>query len=172
LVRQPILTVLTAAALAVLAGACDDDSPTADPSTTPPPASTAPTPVTTAAATPTTPTPTTAPPTTAAPPTTVAAIEVVDVFEGVDYYGACGNETVVVDGTQLYPLLPIELDHLDESMYPLPGEREGMARVMPPGPGDDVGTMVLYSDGVARFQSDSGRVIWLTQESRVYNWVC
>ena len=26
--------------------------------------------------------------------------------------------------------------------------------------------------GNARFQSDSGRVVWLTDEEQTYNWVC
>jgi hypothetical protein len=32
--------------------------------------------------------------------------------------------------------------------------------------------MIVYIDGNARFQSDSGRVVWLTDEEQTYNWVC
>ena len=32
--------------------------------------------------------------------------------------------------------------------------------------------MIVYSDGMARFESDSGRVIWLTDREHRYNWVC
>ena len=39
-----------------------------------------------------------------------------------------------------------------------------------PGPGDDIGVMVIYADGMARFESKSGRVIWLTSDERIYNW--
>ena len=105
----------------------------------------------------------------------VGTAEIVDVVDDVAYYGACGNETVVVDGTEWFPLLPEQLADLDESAYPLPtastpaGVR---ARVAPPGPGDDVGTMVVYDDGIARFESDSGRVTWLTDEPQTYDWVC
>jgi hypothetical protein len=104
-----------------------------------------------------------------------AFIEIVAVHPDVEYYGACGNETVDVDGTTYYPLLDDELDALDESLYPLeqvdPGQ-SGLTRVVAPGPGDDVGTMIVYRDGIARFESQSGRVLWLTDQERTYNWVC
>jgi hypothetical protein len=104
-----------------------------------------------------------------------ALIEVADIHTGVEYYGACGNETVVVEGTTFYPLLPDDLDDLDETRYPLemvdPGQ-SGLMRVVQPGPGDDVGTMIVYADGTARFQSDSGRVVWLTDQEQQYDWVC
>jgi hypothetical protein len=32
--------------------------------------------------------------------------------------------------------------------------------------------MILYTDGMARFESDSGRIIWLTDEEQSYRWVC
>jgi hypothetical protein len=44
--------------------------------------------------------------------------------------------------------------------------------VAPPGPGDDIGTLIVYSDGMARYESDSGTVEWLTTEVHTYNWVC
>jgi hypothetical protein len=104
-----------------------------------------------------------------------AGVEIVTIVTDVDYYGACGNETVVVEGTTWYPLLQDELEALDEGRYPLevadPGQ-SGLMRVVPPGPGDDVGTLIVYTDGIARFQSESGRIVWLTNEERTYNWVC
>jgi len=97
------------------------------------------------------------------------------VFEDVQYYGACGNETVAVGGTMYYPLVEDEREVLDETRYPLevvdPGE-SGFMRVVPPGPGDDIGTMIVYRDGMARFESQSGRVLWLTDQERTYNWEC
>jgi hypothetical protein len=108
-----------------------------------------------------------------APPT--SPIEIARVVENFPYYGACGNETVPVGGTTYYPVLRRHLDEIDESRYPLGADDaapSGLVRVVPPGPGDDVGTMILYTDGMARFESDSGRIIWLTNEEQTYNWVC
>jgi hypothetical protein len=95
-------------------------------------------------------------------------------FDDFSYYGACGNEPVDVHGTTYYPLFPEELAALDQSRYRSDdaGAPAGFARVAPPGPGDDIGTIVLFSDGIARFESDSGRVIWLSVEEHTYNWVC
>jgi hypothetical protein len=44
--------------------------------------------------------------------------------------------------------------------------------VAPPGPGDDIGTMIVYSDGFARFESDSAWIIWLTDQEQAYGWEC
>ena len=107
------------------------------------------------------------------PPT--SPIDVVRVLKHFEYYGACGNETVTVESTTYYPVLPRDRDEIDDSRYPLGDDDaapSGLLRVAPPGPGDDVGTMILYTDGMARFESDSGRVIWLTDEEQSYNWVC
>jgi hypothetical protein len=111
------------------------------------------------------------------PNTTTASnpVEIVRVFEDFEYYGACGNETVRVGGTMYYPVLPEHRDEIDVTRY-APDDDDstasGFARVMPPGPGDDVGTMTVYSDGMARFESASGRIIWLTDAEQSYNWVC
>jgi hypothetical protein len=46
-------------------------------------------------------------------------------------------------------------------------------RVAEPGPGDDVGTLVVWADGVARWVSDSGNLdVWLIAEELTYDWVC
>ena len=46
-------------------------------------------------------------------------------------------------------------------------------RVAEPGPGDDVGTLVVWSDGVAYFVSESGDLFaWLVDEVLTYEWVC
>lgn len=128
--------------------------------------------------------PSTAVESTVASPTTSATIEIADVHENFQYYGACGNETVKVEATTFYPVHRDDVRSIDKSQYPVegpsarPGPSEttadaaGFARVAPPGPGDDLGTMVVYSDGMARFESKSGRVIWLTDEEQTYNWVC
>ena len=51
---------------------------------------------------------------------------------------------------------------------------EGFAkRVIPPGPRDDIGTLVVWADGVARWISDSGKLdVWMTDDEVVYTWVC
>jgi hypothetical protein len=111
------------------------------------------------------------------PTTTTApnAVEIVRVFDDFEYYGACGTETVPVGGTMYYPVLPEHRDEIDVARYAADDDdstASGFARVAPPGPGDDVGTMIVYSDGMARFESDSGRIIWLTDVEQSYRWIC
>lgn len=102
-----------------------------------------------------------------------ASPTIVAVHEQFRYYGPCGNEIADVFGTLYYPLFASELEALDESRYPLEAERpHGFARVAPPGPGDDVGTLIVYSDGMARYESDSGTVDWLTVTPHRYAWEC
>ena len=106
---------------------------------------------------------------------TPGSIEIAAVLPAFEYYGACGNETVDVDGTIFYPVLPERMAEIDLARYPVEdavATASGLLRVLAPGPGDDVGTMIVYIDGNARFQSDSGRVVWLTDEEQTYNWVC
>lgn len=104
--------------------------------------------------------------------TATGAVEpqVVAVHEGVLFYPACGNEVLRHEGVDYYSLLPEE----DVTVLRL-GRGAGVSihLVAPPGPGDDVGTLTIYSDGFAHFVSDSGDLdVWLTQEFRNYNWVC
>ncbi len=102
-------------------------------------------------------------------------MQIVRVDENAKYYGACGNEIAQFTGETWYPLPQAEADLIDQALYPLPAPPSSGFRaphVAPPGPGDDVGTFVVYSDGVGRYESDSGRVIWLTQRPQTYNWVC
>jgi hypothetical protein len=111
-----------------------------------------------------------------------SGVEVAMVLEDVEYYGACGNEILDLDEGTFYPLTSDEVEALQEELYatlvgtPAAGtEPAGMIaapRVAPPGPGDDVGTLVVYADGVARFESDSGQVRWLSDEVHEYNFVC
>lgn len=113
-----------------------------------------------------------------------AELSVVQVVEGVRFYPACGNEVVEVDGVTWYQLLPEEMDGLDRTHVPdasAVGLPAGVADVVPaallavpaPGPGDDVGTLWVFSDGLAFWESDSGTLrTWLTQEERAYGWIC
>ena len=100
---------------------------------------------------------------------------VTEVRHGVGYYGACGNEVLTGDDLTLYPLLPDELADLDAANYPIDAEELGLAplRVAEAGPGDDVGTLIIYEDGMAYFASDSGDfLIWLSDTPRTYPWEC
>ena len=115
-----------------------------------------------------------------------ALVEIAAVYERVAYYGACGNETVTVDGVTYYPLFNEAYPRpdgagraLDLDRYPIVGAVLGMRgaltaalRVAPPRPGDDIGDLIVYVDGTARFESDSGWVIWLTDREQTYNWEC
>ena len=111
-------------------------------------------------------------------PTESAAIPVVGVFEGVMFYPACGDEQLTFDGTTWYQVQ--ESDYPDIYATAVTAEREqapvgvnGFARVVAPGPGDDVGTLVVWADGVARFVSDSGNLTaWLVDDELTYNWTC
>ncbi len=125
---------------------------------------------------------------------------VVQVYEDVAFYPACGNEVLDLDGTTWYQLLPEEQralrEHPDDedSMGPASPKAFMTARdsaplsqepqltlsrgtnvpaVVAPGPGDDIGDVTVFADGLAFFESDSGDLTtWLTQDKRTYNWVC
>lgn len=125
---------------------------------------------------------------------------VVQVHEDVAFYPACGNEVLDLYGTTWYQLLPEEQrpmpDDLDyeNSIAPAspgtftmvrsalrPSQEPSMSlthgrnvpAVVAPGPGDDVGDVTVFTDGLALFESDSGDLTtWLTLEERTCNWVC
>lgn len=110
-------------------------------------------------------------------------VEVSEVYERVEYYGACGNETLTVGGVTYYPFFRDDRPEFEVDRYPLVGALLGIVgqiagsatavpMVAPPGPGDDIGDLIVYVDGIARFESDSGWVIWLTQEEQTYGWEC
>ena len=119
------------------------------------------------------------------PETTVAPVPIVAVHENVVFYPACGNETLTFEGTTWY-----QLNHLDgyddeyAEIYqafadaerdpsPVVGRRGFAPAVVAPGPGDDVGTLVIWADGVARWVSESGDLdVWLVDDEITYNWVC
>ena len=105
-------------------------------------------------------------------------VEIVDVVRQVQYYPGCQNEPVTIDGTTWYPLAEWEFGDIVAEIVAIPRQDPADAingfapRVAPPGPGDDTGTLVVYFDGIARFESDSGTVVWLTLDEQTYNWVC
>ena len=113
-------------------------------------------------------------------PDTTERVPIVAVHEDVEYYIACADVPVTVDGIRWYPVAEwgneqtAELfDEITSVDRQPPGAQVGFApRVAPPGPGDDVGTIYVYADEVAWFESDSGQTIWLTQDEITYTWVC
>lgn len=121
------------------------------------------------------------------PATSVPApVAIVGVYDGVEAYPACGNEPFDHDGVTWYPLFTDGYESVDPDLQPKvdevlaverepapEGEPQGLARVAPPGPGDDIGTLVVWADGVARWMSDSGNLdVWLVDDVITYNWVC
>jgi len=109
----------------------------------------------------------------------VTVVPLAEVIEGVEYYPACGNEILDLDGVLWYPIdqtispdLWAAATTIDREPYEM-AKASGFARVAEPGPGDDVGTFLRYEDGIARFVSDSGDLDrWLTSEEITYDWVC
>jgi hypothetical protein len=107
---------------------------------------------------------------------------VVEVIEDVEYYYACGNEVLELpDGRRFFPL--IDQGSVDEdarlgALVPVPVDGDvvlaagTVLAVVAPGPGDDIGTLTVYDDGLAHFVSESGIEAWLDDEEREYDWVC
>lgn len=115
-----------------------------------------------------------------------APVEIVGVYEAIGFYPACGNETLDHDSVTWYPLVHSGFDPMDPALQDrvdevLAVEREdppvagvhGLARVPAPGPGDDIGTLVVWTDGVARWVSESRDLdVWMIDDEIVYTWVC
>lgn len=111
------------------------------------------------------------------------AIRIVGVYESVEFYPACGNETLQHLTRTWYPVAsdPTNSGIRDEVAARLEAQREespvvgrrGLLRVVEPGPGDDTGTLVIWADGVARWVSDSRDLdVWMVDDEITYNWVC
>ena len=110
-------------------------------------------------------------------------VPIVAVHDEIEYYIACANEPVMVDGTQWYPVADWGHEQTADLFDEITGvDREQPARtaqpiafaprVVPPGRGDDIGTLYVYRDGIAWFEAESGLSMWLTQDELTYNWVC
>lgn len=117
-------------------------------------------------------------------PETTMPVPIVAVHEGVAFYPACGNETLTFDGATWYQLNSYDgydeeyaavyqaFADADREPSPVVGPR-GFARVVAPGPGDDIGTLVIWADGVARWVSDSGDLdTWMVDDEITYDWDC
>lgn len=102
----------------------------------------------------------------------------------VSFYPACGNEVLQFDGRSWYPFAPanpsdfpadpLQADDADARAMDLAGEPATNAgMVIAPGPGDAVGTLVVFEGGFAYWQSDSGDLdTWLVTTEITYQWVC
>lgn len=107
-------------------------------------------------------------------------VEVAEVVERVDYYYACGNEVLeLADGRAFYPLERQDQVDPDDYLGAPVAEHPDLVlaaglvlAVAEPGPGDDVGTLTIYDDGMAHYVSDSGIEAWLDTEVREYGWEC
>jgi hypothetical protein len=114
--------------------------------------------------------------------TTVAPVQIVAVHEDVSFYPACGNESLTFDGQTWYQLNPDDEEYAatlqafadaERDPSPVVGRRGFAPAVVEPGPGDDVGTLVIWADGVARWVSDSGDLdVWMVDDEITYNWEC
>ena len=116
-----------------------------------------------------------------------APVEIVGVYEDVKAYPACGNETLDHDGVTWYPVMRLGYQPFDSSLQARADEILAVDRVDPPsarlqafarrvpspGPGDDIGTLVVWVDGVARWVSDSGKLdVWMIDDEITYTWEC
>lgn len=126
-------------------------------------------------------------PTTAPDSVATTVVPIAGIHEGVSFYPACGTEVLEHEGVTWYTLSSVEVpttdpEHAelldvirrpDREPAPIAGVNGFVARVVDPGPGDDVGTLVVWADGVARFVSDSGTLdVWLVDDELTYAWVC
>jgi hypothetical protein len=125
-------------------------------------------------------------PTLATEAPTTGVVPIVGVYESVDFYPACGTETLDHLGTTWFPIRSLDRDTLDSELQaevdkvlavprvesPVAGV-QGFARVVAPGPGDDTGTLVVWADGVARWVSDSRHLDeWMIDDEVTFGWVC
>lgn len=131
-------------------------------------------------------TPTTTESTTATTTELTERVAMLTVQESVEFYPACGNEPLNHSGRTWYPIAHVGSDPMDASFQDrldavLEADREdppvarmhSVARVVPPGPGDDMGTLIVWADGVARWMSDSGDLdVWMIDDELTYDWVC
>jgi len=107
----------------------------------------------------------------------------IQAYAEVVYYPACRNEALTVDGVKWSPYQVLNTqdlptDPLSEAPSPSPVSgldvvAEPVGAVVPPGPGDDVGTLVIYENDLAYWESDSGELrTWLTNRDIMYSWAC
>ncbi len=113
-------------------------------------------------------------------------VSIVGVYEEIEFYPACVNETldhlgvtwfpiVAAGGQPIDPALQPRVDEIlaiDRETSPIAGV-QGIVRIPGPGPGDDIGTLVVWDDGVARWVSNSRDLdVWMIDDEIRYMWAC
>lgn len=106
--------------------------------------------------------------------------EAISVTADVPFYPACGNEVLSWDGRDWYPFTPSNPDAFPDPTLDILPTIEGwpsggasVAMVAAPGPGDDVGTLVVYENDLAYWVSDSRDLdTWMTNTNLTYSWLC
>ncbi len=109
----------------------------------------------------------------------VGDVAAVETIADVDYYFACGNEVLILDDGRSFHPLP-DQGTVDPTRYAdVQAAGAGLLQlalltlaVAPPGLGDDIGSLVIYEDGVARFESQSGIVAWLSEDVVIPTYDC
>lgn len=115
---------------------------------------------------------------------------VIDTVEDVEFYPACGNEVLTLEGETWYPFTPANPGDFPSTPAALASAPLGFARasavipmtalptvalatVVAPGPGDATGTLTRFEGGFAWWEADSGDLeTWLTTTEIEYQWVC
>ena len=101
--------------------------------------------------------------------------------ENVQFYPGCGDGPLKQGRLTWYPISredwPTPNTDASGASALVSGGRGISATVpmvsAPPGPGDDVGTLYVYRDGIAYWRSDSGDLDrWFTLVPQVYRGVC
>ena len=101
--------------------------------------------------------------------------------ENVKFYPTCGDGPLKQGSVTWYPISredwPTPSAEVNGASAGVSGGRGIGAAVpmvsAPPGPGDDVGTLYVYRDGIAYWRSDSGDLDrWFTLVPQVYHGVC
>src|SRR5690606_27543892 len=78
--------------------------------------------------------------------------DVVDETRGVEFYPACGNETLQFGDVTYYQFEPSNPDEFSEpsrGAAPQGKSRGVLPAVVAPGPGDDTGTLTRFEGGFA-----------------------
>lgn len=99
---------------------------------------------------------------------------------GVDYDPTCGNETLQGDGRTWFPFTPSNADEFPDPALEILPMIDGLRAAGTSGEtGEaseapyDVGTLVIYENGLAYWVSDSRAYdTWLTNRELDFTWLC
>lgn len=108
------------------------------------------------------------------------------VYDEITFYPACGNEVLEHHGVRWQPIVQVGFDAMTPDMQEIvddalsvererwtPPDPHGLVRTPAPGPGDDIGVLAIWTDGVARWVSSSGDLdVWMVDDDLGTQWVC